>query len=188
MKLKKPYVLITMHRAETVDNKNKLEILIETLKRLSEKYSLVYPIHPRTVKMIEVFGLKKALHEIKNLTLIEPVGYFDFLMFLKNAHLLLTDSGGALKEATAFKIPTIIYNDNWPDKEGYGVFWHLSGYSKEGVISLVEKIEKENIREKIKNIDSPFGDGKASERIAKICSDYLEGKIKMPKIEFTSGV
>ncbi len=176
----KNYILVTLHRAETVDYKDKLEEFLKTLGELSETYQIIFPMHPRTAKMIEKFNLTNLINK-KSINIIEPVGYFDFLAFLNNAKLLLTDSGGALKEATAYKIPTIVYTDNWVDTEGEDVFWKISGYSGKRIIELVDELISPRFKETVKNLPSPFGDGKASNRILEITKAAFEkNELKLP--------
>ncbi|MFW6008535.1 MAG: non-hydrolyzing UDP-N-acetylglucosamine 2-epimerase [archaeon] len=99
----KEYILLTMHRAENVDNKKRLKYLIEELNKVAEKYEIIYPIHPRTKKMLEKFNIKID----KNIKLIEPQGYLKFLELQKNAKIILTDSGGIQEEACILKVPCV---------------------------------------------------------------------------------
>lgn len=177
----KNYILVTLHRAETVDYKDKLEEFLKALGKLSETYEIVFPIHPRTVKMIEKFNLTGLINK-KSINTIDPVGYFDFLTFLDNAKLLLTDSGGALKEATAYKIPAIVYTDNWVDTEGENVFWKISGYSGKRIMELVDEFLSPKFTETVKHLPSPFGDGTASRQILEITKNVFErGELKVPE-------
>ena len=177
----KNYILVTLHRAETVDHKDKLEEFVKTIAKMADTCDVVFPIHPRTVKMLEKFGLQKTLDK-KSIHIIEPVGYFDFLVFLDNATLLLTDSGGALKEATAYKIPTIIYADKWADTEGKDIFWKLSGYSGKSILDLSAKMMLPEFKKSLESLQSPFGDGSSSKRMIEITKKYCEaGKLKVPE-------
>jgi UDP-N-acetylglucosamine 2-epimerase (non-hydrolysing) len=93
-----------MHRPGNVDKKEVLESLLDTLSEISEKTKIVFPIHPRTKKMIEEFGLTEKLNSFQ---IIEPLGYLDFLNLNSNAKLILTDSGGIQEEATILKVPCV---------------------------------------------------------------------------------
>jgi UDP-N-acetylglucosamine 2-epimerase (non-hydrolysing) len=92
----KEYFLVTAHRQENVDNKKRLEGILEGLKLIHEEFNLpiIYPIHPRTAKRIKEFGLKV----LKGIELIEPLGFLEFLQLEANAKLVLTDSGGMQEE------------------------------------------------------------------------------------------
>jgi len=179
LKPKRPYVLVTLHRAETVDKKEKLKEFLEVIEYVSNKYEIFFPVHPRTEKNLKKFGLIGKYNKIKNLHMLRPLGYFDFLKFLKNSKAVITDSGGVLKEATAFKIPTIIFNYNWPDWEGYNTFWFLSGENYKNTIKIFDRITSVDFEFKLKNKKCPFGKGDAGKKIVKICEDFLEGKIKL---------
>lgn len=178
MKPKNPYAVVTIHRSETVDEKWKLEEFLKFLEYVSKKYEIIFPVHPRTEKKLKYFGLLETCRKIKNLHLMKPLGYFDFITFLKNSELLITDSGGALMESTAFKIPTIVFNDNWADREGYNVFWFLSGIDSRNASAIFDKFVRTGHKEKLKYLPSPFGDGKAAERIVDISIQFLNDKIK----------
>ncbi len=90
---KNDFVLATIHRQENTDDIHKLKSIFEGLEEISKIKEVVLPLHPRTKNIL-------AQHNIKpNITLIEPVGYFDMLELLKNCNLVISDSGGLQKEA-----------------------------------------------------------------------------------------
>lgn len=90
------YLLVTVHRAENTDDKDRLGKIVHAINTLSKQYTVVLPLHPRTKKMLEQYHLQL------NCMVIDPVGYFDMLSLLQNCHLVLTDSGGLQKEAYFF--------------------------------------------------------------------------------------
>ncbi len=96
-----PFILLTLHRAENVDNQNKLSNILESLNRLKHKF--IFPVHPRTAKRIQEFKIKVP----SNLSLIDPVGYIDMLYLQRKSYLIMTDSGGIQKEAFFNKVPCI---------------------------------------------------------------------------------
>lgn len=100
------YVLVTLHRPSNVDNKEQLSKLLEMLKLISERHQIYFPMHPRTRKTIESFGLSDYL-SIKNLIIAEPANYIDFLALMKNSKLIITDSGGIQEETTFLQVPCI---------------------------------------------------------------------------------
>jgi len=106
------YVLITMHRPSNVDNKESLKILLETFQKLGDEIKLVFPIHPRAMKNIQLHGLEEDFLNIDNLLLIEPVGYYDFMKLQMEAKFILTDSGGIQEETTYFGIPCLTVRPN----------------------------------------------------------------------------
>jgi UDP-N-acetylglucosamine 2-epimerase (non-hydrolysing) len=77
-----------------------------------EKLPIVFPVHPRTRKTIAELGLSERVESIKDLRLIEPLGYLDFLNLSSSARLCLTDSGGIQEETTALGIPCLTLREN----------------------------------------------------------------------------
>jgi UDP-N-acetylglucosamine 2-epimerase (non-hydrolysing) len=112
---KKEYVLITLHRPSNVDSKQStLEIIdiFKSINRISGTLDIVFPVHPRTLKMFENFGLNSALESIHNLILTEPLGYIDFLSLIHNSKFVITDSGGIQEETSYLGIPCLTIRDN----------------------------------------------------------------------------
>lgn len=103
--LPKQFVLVTLHRPSNVDHKLKLSRLVDLLNTISENRSVIFPIHPRSKKNLEQHGLLQSLKE--NVLLTEPIGYIDFLKLVKDAELILTDSGGIQEESTFLKVQCI---------------------------------------------------------------------------------
>ena len=93
-----PYFLLTLHRAETVDDPARLQSIFHALIGITES-KVIFPVHPRTKKVLLDSGLNRTIEENSNITLMKPLGYFDFLNFLVNSRLVMTDSSGVLKEA-----------------------------------------------------------------------------------------
>jgi len=106
------YVLITLHRPSNVDTREGLETILAAFEELAREVNLVFPIHPRTVKRLDEFGLTDRVEAIKRLRLIEPVGYLDFLKLEMDAGLVLTDSGGLQEETTYFGVPCLTMRPN----------------------------------------------------------------------------
>ena len=104
------FVYVTLHRPSNVDEKGALSAIMRELGRIAEKMPVVFPIHPRTRKMLSQFGITS--HNQKGLLLIEPVGYHDSLCLTENARLVLTDSGGLQEEATFFRTPCLTLRPN----------------------------------------------------------------------------
>ncbi len=107
---KNEYCLITLHRPSNVDSQEFLRELIDVMNELAVKMKLIFPVHPRTTKNIEASGL--ANHLNPNLFLTEPAGYIDFLTLIKNAGLIITDSGGIQEESTYLGVQCITVREN----------------------------------------------------------------------------
>jgi len=104
------YVLVTLHRPSNVDEPESLRQILVYLNRLSEKLPVVFPMHPRTRKNIERFGIDIAL--ARDLRIIEPVRYREFIVLQKNARFVLTDSGGIQEETTYLRLPCLTLRPN----------------------------------------------------------------------------
>ena len=108
------YLLLTVHREENVDSKEKLSDLVNTMEKVSSRFSypIIFPAHPRTLERLSLFDLMGKVNNTSNLRLIEAVGYFDFLQLLSKSLMVLTDSGGIQEESCLLKIPCITLRDN----------------------------------------------------------------------------
>ncbi len=172
----KGYLLITAHRAENTDRRENLERLVEILESLPMK--TVYPMHPRTRRRLEEFGLWERVMMIEGVLVTRPLGYLDFLKLEKNAFAILTDSGGIQEEAIILNVPclTLRYNTERPEtvKVGGNV---LVGLEKERVLQYLSKLLNEpEFYEKMANAPNPFGDGKSGERIVHILLELYKMK------------
>jgi len=159
---KKGYFLMTAHRVENVDNKDRLRGILKGAEMVSKKFSLpvIYPIHPRTRKMMKRFKFKVS----DKVRLLEPLGYLDFLKLENSAKLILTDSGGIQEEACAMQVPCVTLRDNTERPETIDVGSNLlSGANSLSILKCVLKML--NKGRKWKN---PFGSGKSAEKIIKI--------------------
>ena len=107
---KEAYILATFHRPTNVDNPANLAELLKSLSRLAEKRPLVFPVHPRTRKNIQTFGISTQLHP--NLLLTDPMGYLEFLSLMRYAELVITDSGGIQEETTYMGVQCITVRKN----------------------------------------------------------------------------
>jgi UDP-N-acetylglucosamine 2-epimerase (non-hydrolysing) len=106
------YTLVTLHRSSNVDTREGLESILTVFERLAERTTVVFPIHPRTKKMLGEFGMAERASAIKHLKILEPLGYVDFLHLMERAQLVLTDSGGLQEETTFLGIPCLTLREN----------------------------------------------------------------------------
>ena len=156
---KNNYFVITLHREENTDDLNKLKSFIDIFNKIASNYNkkLYWPIHPRSLKNIKKIKIKIN----KNLKLIKPLGFFDFIKLEKNSKFVFTDSGTVQEECAIFKIPCFIireYTERLETiKAGSGI---LVDNKKDKILKLLEKYKKEktqidNIPEYlIKNVSS----------------------------------
>lgn len=109
------FATLTLHRPSNVDNYSILKGLLEALEKISRKVPIIFPIHPRTEKMIRQFGLDSFTNysnKVEGIWCIEPLGYLEFLHLNMNARLVLTDSGGLQEETTVLGVPCITIRQN----------------------------------------------------------------------------
>ena len=163
LKLKqKEYILLTLHRPYNVDNIQKLQNIFSALKQT--KRFIVLPVHPRTCKMIE--STNTIIPE--NISIIEPLGYLDFIFLQKHSEKIITDSGGIQKEAYLNGIPciTIRPETEWIEtvKAGWNV---LVGDKKDQLIENCLHFKPSHNRPRY------FGDGNSSKKIISILESHL---------------
>jgi len=162
----KEYFLLTLHRQENVDDRGRFASILEGLSRVAAQFRLplVYPIHPRSRRMMGEFNL-----EPQNLRLIDPVDFLSFLQLEANARLILTDSGGVQEESCILSIPCVTLRDNTERPETIEVGANiLAGAVPEKILECSQTmLGRKN------DWQNPFGDGRAAGRIV----DILEEKI-----------
>ncbi len=156
------YFLLTLHRQENVDNKQRLKSVLEGLNLIGKTFGheIIFPIHPRTVHKIRQFGYELP----KGIRAIEPVGFLDFLLLESEARLLLTDSGGVQEESMILRVPCVTLRDNTerPETVTCGAN-RLAGAQPKVMLAAARHMLKSKRR--WKNV---LGDGRAAERILKI--------------------
>jgi UDP-N-acetylglucosamine 2-epimerase (non-hydrolysing) len=106
------YALLTLHRPSNVDLRDAFERILAALDVIASKLPIVFPVHPRTRKTIAELGLSDRIDGIRDLRIVDPLGYLDFLNLSSNARLVLTDSGGIQEETTALGVPCLTLREN----------------------------------------------------------------------------
>jgi len=180
-----PYALLTLHRPSNVDEEESFQKIVAALEQIGKKIPIIFPVHPRTKKQLESFGLRDRVrfHEKgKDSELsspgihgLDPLGYLDFLSLMIYARLVLTDSGGIQEETTVLGIPCLTLRDTTERpitlKEGTNVLvWNDTQKIVEETFKILEgRGKKAKIPE--------YWDGKTAERIIKILvEDSFKGK------------
>jgi UDP-N-acetylglucosamine 2-epimerase len=162
------YYLVTLHRAENTDDSKRLKSILKGMEKLGEDTPVIFPLHPRTKKMMEIYHL---VGEAKGVKLINPVSYLDMLKLEKNAKAILTDSGGIQKEAYWFRVPcfTLREETEWVEtlRSGWNV---LVGTEAE---QIAEEVKKKVGGTHPSQGRKLFGDGKAGEKIVQILSERI---------------
>lgn len=164
------YAVLTFHRAENVDNADRLARVLQAVGAVASQHGLtiVFPIHPRTEKMAKQFGLNPLL-KAPEMRVIPPTGYLDMLELERNAALILTDSGGLQEEACYFRVPCVTLRESTERPETLQIGANVLAGTDPGRIleaaarQLVAKREWPN----------PYGDGTTGEQIAGIVSGFF---------------
>ena len=151
------YALATVHRSGNVDDEEKLAAIIRGLEKTGRL--IVLPLHPRTKKMLEQFGLSFS----GNVMLIDPVGYLDMLMLERHAECILTDSGGIQKEAYLLGVRCITLRDETEWVETVDAGWNeLTGADSEKIVRAYHDFHPAEKRPPV------YGDGDAADKIVKL--------------------
>ena len=111
------YALMTLHRPSNVDLNEVFEPIMRFLMHeVTKDLTLIWPVHPRTLKQMRVFGLYDEIVNHPRIILLEPLGYFDMLRLNSSARVMLTDSGGLQEECTILGTPclTLRWNTERP--------------------------------------------------------------------------
>ncbi len=170
------YALVTLHRPSNVDECDGLKMLLTSLIEIGKHIKIIFPMHPRTKKNIQNFGLSNYVNSSKNIIFTEPLGYFDFLKLEMNAKLILTDSGGVQEESTYFRVPCLTLRENTERpitiSEGTNQLVDLN------VTSIVNK-SLEITEGKVKQGKIPkHWDGKTAERVVMVLDKWFEERDK----------
>lgn len=155
------YGLVTLHRPANVDNIIVLKELMAALSEISQGLKLLFPIHPRTRKIISENEIN-----FENIELMDPLPYLTFLHAMRDSKVIFTDSGGIQEESTVLKIPCYTLRENTERpitiNQGTNI---LAGVNKNKILQIFKK-NKFNINSNYKLPEK--WDGKSSQRIAKI--------------------
>jgi UDP-N-acetylglucosamine 2-epimerase (non-hydrolysing) len=172
-----PYALLTLHRPANVDGRDALSNILEGIQDLAAEYPVVFPAHPRTRQRIQDFGLAQyfALDDATNgcsaIRLIEPLGYLDFLCLMKNAALVVTDSGGIQEETTCLGVPCVTVRENTERpvtvETGTNI---LAGVKKHGIRQAIRR----QLRSPTESAVPEKWDGKTSGRILDKLNEAFE--------------
>ena len=153
------YVFLTLHRPSNVDDRTRFVEILSALNPIAQVRPILFPVHPRTRKMMDVFGL--ALHH--DIILLPPLSFRESLYLWKDAECVLTDSGGLQEETTALGVPCVTLRENTerPATVTHGTNI-LGGTSRERILSAFTKsVAARSARPS----PPPFWDGRAAERI-----------------------
>jgi len=163
------FVLATAHRAENVDDLRTLKNFMEAFAEAS--LPVVYPMHPRTKKRLRQNGIYSKIKKSRNIEILPPLGYLDFLVLMSKCEMIITDSGGIQEEATAPNIRkqvlVIRLSTERPEAVNAG-FAKVVGIQKEKILAALEEAlnQPKELPEK-----SPYGNGNAAGNIVKVIEE-----------------
>ncbi|HEX9036773.1 MAG TPA: UDP-N-acetylglucosamine 2-epimerase (non-hydrolyzing) [Ktedonobacterales bacterium] len=155
------FTLATVHRAASTDDPEALSRIMDGLQRLES--AVVFPIHPRTRKLIDQYGL----HVGGQIQVVEPLGYLDMLTLTASAFRVVTDSGGVQKEAFLLGTPCVTLRDSteWPETINAG--WNtLVAFDPDAMLAAWRAEPPD------RPIVNPYGEGDAAQRIAALLSAW----------------
>src|SRR5690554_1531915 len=157
----KEYIVMTLHRPANVDEEYKLKDLLDEIIAHSADLPLVFPVHPRTAKIIENLGVNHP-----RLHLIEPQGYLEFNYLVERAKAVVTDSGGITEETTVMRVPCMTLRDNTERPETITLGTNeLLGTNSQAIKPAMAKLFANEWK---KGGEIPLWDGKTSERIVEV--------------------
>lgn len=164
------YSLLTLHRPSNVDDRVVLAGILEAVLELSDHLPVIFPIHPRTRKMAQQFGLLDSLQNKPDIHLLQPLGYLQFLHLMMQARMVLTDSGGLQEETTTLGVPCITLRNNTERpitcEQGSNV---IVGNKKTDILAAAENVLSGQSRQG--RIPEKW-DGKAAQRIVQWLLDH----------------
>ncbi len=168
----KEFALLTMHRAENVDDKDILTGLIEGL--LSLDIDIIFAAHPRTIARMKKFDLFQQVSDASKMHIIEPPGYLEFLALMRDCRFILTDSGGIQEEATAPSINKRVFvlrtSTERPEAEESGHAM-VVGVDQNKFPKLIANSIQSGLDQPRK---CPYGDGTAAKKIVDILLEPLK--------------
>lgn len=162
------YGLVTLHRPSNVDSLETFNGILDALETIQKDLPLVWPLHPRTKAAMEKNHLTSRIESMKNLKLIEPLGYIENLSLMDKAHVVLTDSGGIQEETTVLSVPCLTLRNNTERPitvtEGTN---RLVGVQTQNILRGYQEIHSTEKK------SPPLWDGKTAPRIVKILEEQF---------------
>lgn len=108
----KSYALCTLHRPSNVDAVADAENTVIAVQSIAERIPVLLPLHPRSRARLATFGFLEQMEQSGNISIVDPLGYLDFLALMDNARLVFTDSGGVQEETTVLGVPCLTFREN----------------------------------------------------------------------------
>jgi UDP-N-acetylglucosamine 2-epimerase (non-hydrolysing) len=171
-----PYGVLTLHRPSNVDDPKTLQSILSAVSALATELPVFFPVHPRTRKNIETFGLLRFLDNAEGgdrvgIVPLDPLGYLEFLSLNDRARLVLTDSGGVQEETTVLGVPCLTLRENTerPATVEHGSN-QVVGVDSDRILAAARSI----LQKPAHQFQRPtLWDGKAAPRIVTIIREHL---------------
>ncbi len=182
------YALLTLHRPSNVDHRETFLSIFDGLRELSSTCPIIFPAHPRTQQRIAEFGLAEFFEsgnpkpeaaestssgKSRRIRLVDPLGYLDFMCMMKNAALVITDSGGIQEETTCLGVPCVTVRENTERPVtvtcGTNV---IAGTKSEGIRKAIREQANRSPDNRVPN----KWDGRAASRIVDVLTTKLRAK------------
>ncbi|MGD0262909.1 MAG: UDP-N-acetylglucosamine 2-epimerase (non-hydrolyzing) [Verrucomicrobiota bacterium] len=173
----RPYGVLTLHRPSNVDDPQALRGILTAVSTIAADFPIFFPVHPRTRKNIESFGLGGFLSQgaaaSSGVVPLDPLGYLDFLNMNDHARLVLTDSGGVQEETTVLGVPclTLRKNTERPATVEHGTN-HIVGMDPDHILTVAREVLLQSPHHSRR---PPLWDGQAAPRIVEILRQQLRG-------------
>lgn len=168
----KKYILVTLHRPENVDKPAEMQNILRGIEMIhtTHRQRIIFPMHPRTRKQIK----QKNITIPVCIEIIEPLGYLEFLTLIKNAAMVITDSGGIQEEACILNVPCVTTRISTERPETVEIGANLVvGTTPNAIVKgATTMLSKQT------NWTHPFGDGKSGQKIVSLCLTFLSKRIK----------
>jgi UDP-N-acetylglucosamine 2-epimerase (non-hydrolysing) len=187
------YALLTLHRPSNVDHRDSFLSILDGLEELARDCPIIFPVHPRTQKRLEEFGLASRLgvngstmqparensHNGRHgIILTPPMGYLDFLCLMMHASVVVTDSGGIQEETTCLGVPCVTVRENTErpitTEIGTNV---LAGTSKDRISNAI----RQQMGKKVSGSVPEKWDGQAAIRIVDVLT-RIYGEKTLPEV------
>ena len=160
----KSYFLATVHRAENTDDPGRIAAVVKAFRMISDSFAVVWPVHPRTMKVLESMDLER---NGRPFTILDPVSYLDMMCLEKEARGILTDSGGVQKEAYWLQVPCITLREESEWVETIQSGWNtLTGTDPDAIFAAAMKPPPSTAC-----LNHLFGDGHSAAKIVQALLD-----------------
>jgi len=163
----KQYLVATIHRASNTDSEENLKNIVDALCQIGQ--TIIFPVHPRTEGSLKSYGFYDKLKENRQIKLIEPLGYIEFLKLMNHARKILTDSGGVQTDAYILRVPCVTLRETTERVETVEDGWNvLVGADRAKIVSMAREFEPEGEQKEV------LGKGNASKNIKDVIDSVLK--------------